>query len=93
MTFSKENERKNEEIEDLHNQISHRDRLLVEKDMVIYPLNYDLDEAYEQLTTQSNEDANKPESNSLKLKCNECSFEGKTMKGLKTHMKRKHING
>ena len=79
-------------IEDLQSQIDDKDRLMIAKDMVIDTLNDDLEEAYAQHSTYLNDGDNEIECNSLKFKCDNCSFEGKTMKGL-FHMARRHNNG
>ena len=67
-------------IEDLQSQIDDNDRLMIAKDTVIDTLNDDLEEAYTQHSTYRNDGDNEIESNSLKFKCDNCSFEGKTMK-------------
>ena len=63
------------------------------KDMVIDTFNDDLEEAYAQHSTYLNDGNKEIESNSVNFKCDNCSFEGKIMKGFKTHMTRKHNNG
>ena len=53
-----------------------------DKDMVIDTVNDDLEDDIAQHSTCLNDGDNETECNSLKFKFDNCSFEGKTMKGL-----------